>query len=89
MHMLIPPSIILGSLGLPLVSQKHIPAHHKLLSNRLQATPHQQGTITSVILEAEMLPYNELDREGGRGPGIEEFWHLTSLGARGGSHRDA
>ncbi|GHJ90147.1 hypothetical protein NliqN6_6549 [Naganishia liquefaciens] len=81
--------IILGSLGLPLVSQKHIPAHHKLLSNRLQATPHQQGTITSVILEAEMLPYNELDREGGRGPGIEEFWHLTSLGARGGSHRDA
>lgn len=84
---LTPFSIILGSLGLPLVAQERTPAHHTLLSNRLQAAPRPRSTITSVILEAEMLPYNELDRQGGRGPGIEEFWHLTSLGARGGSQR--
>lgn len=35
---------------------------------------------TSVILEAEIVPYNEASREGGRGPGIEEFWHLGSAG---------
>lgn len=26
-----------------------------------------------------MLPYNEGDREGGRGPGIEEFWQLGAV----------
>lgn len=35
---------------------------------------------TFVILEAEIVPYNESSREGGRGPGIEEFWHLGSAG---------
>lgn len=35
---------------------------------------------TGVILEAEVVPYNEGSREGGRGPGIEEFWHLHSAG---------
>lgn len=34
----------------------------------------------SVILEAEVVPYNEASREGGRGPGIEEFWHLGAAG---------
>jgi DNA ligase-4 len=34
----------------------------------------------SIILEAEVVPYNESSREGGRGPGIEEFWHLRAAG---------
>jgi DNA ligase-4 len=33
-----------------------------------------------VILEAEVVPYNESTREGGRDPGIEEFWHLGAAG---------
>lgn len=35
---------------------------------------------TGVILEAEVVPYNEGNRDGKRGPGIEEFWHLSSAG---------
>jgi len=35
---------------------------------------------SSIILEAEVVPYNESSREGGRGPGIEEFWHLGAAG---------
>jgi DNA ligase-4 len=35
---------------------------------------------SSVILEAEVVPYNETGREGARGPGIEEFWHLGAAG---------
>lgn len=35
---------------------------------------------SSIILEAEVVPYNETSREGGRGPGIEEFWHLGAAG---------
>ena len=34
----------------------------------------------SVILEVEVIPYNEGQREGGRGPGIEEFWWLGAAG---------
>lgn len=34
----------------------------------------------SIILEAEIVPYNESSREGGRGAGIEEFWHLGLAG---------
>lgn len=71
-------SIILGSLGMPL-NDKY---HHQLLSKRLHAVP-MGPEVTSVILEAEMLPYNESDRAGGHGPGIEEFWHLTELSSRG------
>jgi DNA ligase-4 len=26
------------------------------------------------------VPYSESNREGGRGPGIEEFWHLGAAG---------
>lgn len=33
-----------------------------------------------MILEAEVIPFNEGSRDGGRGPGIEEFWHLHSAG---------
>lgn len=33
-----------------------------------------------MILEAEVVPYNEGEREGNRGPGIEEFWWLDAAG---------
>lgn len=36
----------------------------------------------SVILEAEVVPYNEGQREGGRGPGIEEFFWLEHASVR-------
>lgn len=35
---------------------------------------------SSIILEAEVIPFNEGDREGGRGSGIEEFWWLDAAG---------
>jgi DNA ligase-4 len=83
-------SIILASLGLPLISKNQIPPHTDLLQTRLQPTRHSNASrpINSVILEAEMLPYNESDRPGERGPGIEEFWWLTGLGGRGGQPRN-
>ncbi len=39
---------------------------------------------SSVILEAEVVPYNEGRREGGRGQGIEEFWWLGAAGVTDG-----
>ena len=30
-------------------------------------------------MEAELLPYNEHCRGNSRGPGIEEFWHLSRI----------
>jgi DNA ligase-4 len=43
----------------------------------------------SIILEAEVVPYNESSREGGRGPGIEEFWHLGAAGVTPGTTQEA
>ncbi|KAL7424949.1 hypothetical protein Q5752_000636 [Cryptotrichosporon argae] len=63
-------SIILAALGLPF---SHVPAHPSLS----RAAPVRASRpISSVVLEAEMVPYNEGEREGGRGPGIEEFWWI-------------
>ncbi|OCF77906.1 hypothetical protein I204_01909 [Kwoniella mangroviensis CBS 8886] len=73
--------IILASLDLPIPS--HLPIHPSLLK-RLSILPEtgpQTGRgITSVILEAEVVPFNEASREGGRGPGIEEFCWLGNAG---------
>lgn len=43
----------------------------------------QKRRVRSVILEAEVVPYNQRDRQGGRGPGIEEFWWLGVAGVSG------
>ncbi|WWC95484.1 hypothetical protein V866_002348 [Kwoniella sp. B9012] len=74
-------SIILASLSLPIPS--HLPIHPSLLKrlSKLPETGARRGRgITSVIVEAEVVPYNEASREGGRGPGIEEFWWLGNAG---------
>ncbi|WWD04258.1 hypothetical protein V865_002326 [Kwoniella europaea PYCC6329] len=74
-------SIILASLDLPIPS--HLPIHPSLLKRLsiLSETGAQRGKgIASVILEAEVVPFNEASREGGRGPGIEEFWWLGNAG---------
>ncbi|WVQ66382.1 uncharacterized protein L199_004562 [Kwoniella botswanensis] len=74
-------SIILASLDLPIPS--HLPIHPSLLKrlSMLPETGARRGRgITSVIVEAEVVPYNEASREGGRGPGIEEFWWLGNAG---------
>jgi DNA ligase-4 len=65
-------SLILAALGLPVRGA----AHPKLL----ERLPKRSKGLTSVILEAEVVPYNEGQREGGRGPGIEEFWRLQAAG---------
>lgn len=65
-------SLILAALGLPVRGDAH-----PMLLARL---PEQGEGITSAILEAEVVPYNEGQREGGRGPGIEEFWRLQAAG---------
>ncbi|WRT69581.1 uncharacterized protein IL334_006570 [Kwoniella shivajii] len=72
-------SIVLASLEMPVPS--HLPIHPTLMQ-RLNDAPKRQksNSITSVILEAEVVPYNESSREGGRGPGIEEFWWLGDAG---------
>ncbi|WWC73544.1 uncharacterized protein I206_107516 [Kwoniella pini CBS 10737] len=72
-------SIILASLSLPVPS--YLPIHHTL-KQRLTDLPmqHNRKGISSIILEAEVCPYNESSREGGRAPGIEEFWWLGHAG---------
>jgi DNA ligase-4 len=70
--------IIHAALNLP--SNPDLPAH-PLLASRSQEANHTKTRMTSsIILEAEVVPYNESSREGGRGPGIEEFWHLGAAG---------
>ncbi|KAJ9121395.1 hypothetical protein QFC24_004733 [Naganishia onofrii] len=76
-------SIILAALGLRAPATGYIPQHHQPLSKRLESIPYTGPLVTSVILEAEMLPYNESGRKGGKGPGIEEFWHLGGISSRG------
>lgn len=60
--------------------QPGLPIHSSLISRATAAISPQRSMRQSVILEAEVVPYNEGTREGGRGPGIEEFWHLGDAG---------
>ncbi|WVF68578.1 hypothetical protein IAT40_003347 [Kwoniella sp. CBS 6097] len=70
-------SIILSALDLPV--GQHLPAHPALREGT--AAPFiRRRRITSVILEAEVVSYNESSRDGGRGPGVEEFWWLGLAG---------
>jgi DNA ligase-4 len=71
-------SIIHAALNLP--SNPNLPAHPLLVSRSAEAIPPKARMRRSIILEAEVVPYNESFREGGRGPGIEEFWHLGAAG---------
>lgn len=73
-------SIIYSALGLPVPD--HLPKHPRLPSraahlSRLSAAP---TVPRSIILEAEVVPYNEGNRDGNRGPGVEEFWWLGVAG---------
>ncbi|WVQ96118.1 hypothetical protein IAU59_003220 [Kwoniella sp. CBS 9459] len=70
-------SIILAALGLPIAP--HLPTHLSL-KERTGLPYVRQRNVRSVILEAEVVPYNESNREGGRDPGIEEFWWLGHAG---------
>lgn len=67
--------LILSALGLPVPS--HLPSHPSL-SGRCR--PPRRRIAGSIILEAEVVPYNEGSRAGGRGPGVEEFWWLGAAG---------
>lgn len=64
-----------AALGLPI--PENVPSRVLLHERYQKFAPRFH---TGVILEAEVVPYNEGSREGGRGPGIEEFWHLASAG---------
>ncbi|WVQ79314.1 hypothetical protein IAT38_001411 [Cryptococcus sp. DSM 104549] len=78
--------IICHTLGLPV--DPALPVHHALhrsLPSTASTARHRRVT-KSVILEAEVVPYNEGLREGGRGPGIEEFWWLGAAGVTTGGH---
>jgi DNA ligase-4 len=66
----------LASLGFPVPSSSD---QHPSLASR--ATSNSSIPIRSVILEAELVPYNEGTRDGRRGPGIEEFWWLDAAGS--------
>lgn len=74
---------ILAALGLPIPSA--CPVHPELARQLAQVPPPRQGVTSSVILEAEVVPFNEGDREGGRGPGMEEFWWLSLAGVTAGA----
>lgn len=71
-------SIIMASLGYDI--QSELPGHPELLQ-RINTIPKlsRSDEIRSIILEAELLPYNETCRGQGRGPGIEEFWNLSRI----------
>jgi DNA ligase-4 len=71
-------SIIHAALDLP--SNQDLPTHPLLVSRSQEGSPTKTRMTRSIILEAEVVPYNESSREGGRGPGIEEFWHLGAAG---------
>ena len=75
-------SIILASLGLAV--DANLPTHSSMASRAAAAKPAKWRLRRSVILEAEVLPYNEGHREGGRGPGVEEFWWLGPAGVTAG-----
>ena len=68
-------SIILAALGLPVPD--YLPVHPDL---EARATAAKGRTPKSIILEAEVVPYNEGQRDGNRGPGVEEFWWLGAAG---------
>ncbi|KAK8849569.1 hypothetical protein IAR55_004904 [Kwoniella newhampshirensis] len=71
-------AIILATLGLPV--NPRLPAHPSL-AQRVSTLPRRAAVVKkSVILEAEVVSYNENSREGGRGSGIEEFWWLGQAG---------
>ncbi|EIW71652.1 hypothetical protein TREMEDRAFT_73368 [Tremella mesenterica DSM 1558] len=71
-------SILCATLGLH--TPDHLPVH-PTLAERMEGLPLVKPSVRkSVILEAEVLPYNEGQREGGRGPGLEEFWWLGAAG---------
>lgn len=67
--------IVLSTLGLPVPT--HLPVHPSLAS---RTSPPRKRIARSIILEAEVVPYNEGSRAGGRGPGVEEFWWLGAAG---------
>jgi DNA ligase-4 len=71
-------SIILSALDLPV--HPDLPRHDAMAS-RLKDLPLLLTRTNSIIIEAELLPYNEACRGQGRGPGIEEFWHLSRIRA--------
>ncbi|KAL0249990.1 hypothetical protein I308_103293 [Cryptococcus tetragattii IND107] len=78
-------AIICHALNLPV--NPSLPLH-RLLSQRIQSTTAicpQRKVHKSVILEAEVVPFNENSREGDRGPGIEEFWWLGHAGVSAGA----
>jgi DNA ligase-4 len=54
---------------------------HVMLAQRCASAPQPERSVErSIILEAEVVPFNEGQREGGRGPGVEEFWWLGEAG---------
>ena len=69
-------SIILSALDLPV--DPELPQHDAIAS-RLEHLPLPVVKTESIIVEAELLPYNEACRGQGRGPGIEEFWNLSRV----------
>ncbi|OWZ42708.1 hypothetical protein C351_03239 [Cryptococcus neoformans c8] len=77
-------AIICHALSLPV--DPNLPIH-RLLPQRIKSTTFypQLKAQKSVILEAEVVPFNENSREGDRGPGIEEFWWLGHAGVSAGA----
>ena len=71
--------IILAALGLPV--DPDLPTHKALAKRMEEIRPPVQRIKRSLIFDAEVVPYNEGQREGGRRPGIEEFWWLHAAGA--------
>jgi DNA ligase-4 len=70
--------IICAALGLPI--HPKLPKHASLAKRLENLGACRQTNLCSIILEAEVVPYNEGQRQGDRGPGIEEFWWLGPAG---------
>ncbi|ORY34864.1 hypothetical protein BCR39DRAFT_515200 [Naematelia encephala] len=79
-------AIILAALGIPI--PPNLPRHRSLPSRLTEAPACRRRVCQSVILEAEVVPFNEGRREGDRAPGIEEFWWLGAAGVTAGEEGD-
>lgn len=78
--------IILAALGV--IPPEDLPRHDRLDACSKLSLAGGPAFKRNIVVEAELVPYNESSWEGGRGPGIEEFWKLYYEGIKSGRNHE-